>query len=188
MLFAILDAAINFYSGINSFVNKSYVSLKTKAFEHELLYYAVYDTNTKRYTLIYDYDKPLCVFWCLLFGTWMMETISYQDIDNILHNDNLVVVCSYILYGEQRHCVYDYQAYKAPRKSNNIKVIYAYSDTNQDLTHEFERFKSTVFEVYERLGAQNIYNMLVSYKKKSPEKIDYIKAMTDYDFNDRKLV
>ena len=189
MLFALLDAAINFYSSITGFVKKSYLDTKIKTFENKLLYYAVYDTNTNRYTLIYNYDNPLSIFWYLVFGVFnrALYPVNYEDLETILHTENMIIVCSYILYGEHRHVIYDSSSYKAPRKRNHMKVIYAYSDTNEDMTHEFERFKETVFEIYERFGVQHVYNMLMGYKQKNPEKIEYITAMTDFDFNEKKL-
>jgi hypothetical protein len=161
------------------------------AFEHKLIYYAVYDTNTSKYTLVYDYDNPLSVFWYLVFGVFYQKStampVAYEDIDTILHAENLVIVCSYVLYGEQRHGLYDSTCYNAPRKGNHTKVIYAYSDTNDDMSHEFERFKGTIFDIYDRFGAQHVYNMLMGYKKKVPGTIEYITTMTDFDFNEKKL-
>lgn len=188
MWFALVDAAINFYSGISSFITKTYLDIKTRAFENKLIYYAVYDTNTKRYSLVYNYDKPLNVFWYCLFKDWViLPPVSYNDLEKILYADNLVVVCSYVICGEQRNAIYDYTAYNSAWKDMHRKVIFAYSDTNEDLTHEFEKFKNTVFDIYKRFGAQHVFNMLVGYKRKTTDKISYILTMTDHDFIETKL-
>lgn len=189
MLFAIADAAINFYSGISALFESTYHHIKTRTFENRLIYYALYDSVTKRYTLVYDHDKPLSVFWHCLFGPWLSTAlVNYDDLGGILHSEGLAAVCSYVMHGEQRYALYDREAYRAGWTRNQQKVVFAYSNTNEDLTHEFERFKSTVFELYKRLGAQNVFNMLAGYKNKAAEPIEYITSMTDIDFTEKKLM
>lgn len=189
MLFEIADAAINFYSGISRLVENAYLDIKCRAFEHRLLYYAVYDCATKRYTLVYDHDKPLSVFWYCMFGTWLsVPPVSYADLESILHSENLVVVCSYVMHGEVRYALYDHAAYRAQWTNNHNKVVFAYSNTSDDITHEFERFKNTVFSVCSRVGANHVFNMLLGYRGKQADQIQSISVMTDLDFKETKLV
>jgi hypothetical protein len=69
----------------------------------------------------------------------------------------------------------------------NVKhsILYAYTNTGEDLTHEFDKFKSTILKL--KLCKQDIYNIIMGYKNQKTQMIEYIKYMTDDDFIEQVL-
>jgi hypothetical protein len=162
--------------------------MKIKGFEHKLIYYAVYNKNTKSYNVIHDYDKPLSVLYFYIFNYVLKLNyagITFLDLGMILHAENLVVVTTYVLNGKIYNDVFDVYTYEKPRTINHNKVVYAYTNTDDDLTHEFERFKNTIFDV--KLDAQQLYNVIMGYRQKQPEKVLSIKVMMDNDFIENQI-
>lgn len=188
----IADIIINFLSQIQYLYDNFYKNLKYKAFSEKLFYYAIYDINTKRYTLIHNYDNFLSTLY-FYFMNYIFKIdyigISYDDLDLILHSDNTVIIASYITNNKEYHDILDFDIYKAPKKITHNKIIYAYAETinyKDDLTHEYELFKNSILKI--KLSAQDIYNIIMNYKNKKTEEITNIKIMIDDTFEEKTYI
>lgn len=188
--FRLLDAVLNFFAWIHRISTDSYEKAKTKAFEHKLFYYAIYDTKTNRYLKMHDYDTVFWVVWFYVLNhvcKISYSGVTYLDLDTILHAENLIVVASYVMNGEIRHAILDYEEYSKSWIPTAKKIVFAYTDSRDDVTHEFERFKETVFAIAERIGVQNVYNILCGYGRRETSTIQWISTMTDRDFEEIRL-
>lgn len=174
----------DYISRYSQYYNKWFKNLTLKAFQNKLIYYAVYDKNTEKYHLIHDHSGLLYTLYYYISNNWMkfdFAGITYNDLNIILQCTNFVAVVSYVRNNRLEHNIFDMDTYQNI-KNIKSKVIYAYSDNNEDLTHEFEKFKNTIFDI--KLGNQDLYNLLMSYKKINREKINSIKVMMDDTFEE----
>ncbi len=188
----IADIIINFFSWIQISYDNFYKNLKYKSFSKKLLYYAIYDNNTKRYTLIHNYDNFLSTLY-FYFSNYVFKInytgITYNDLELILHSDSTIIIASYILNNKEYHDIFDYEVYTSPKITNHNKIVYAYAETinyKDDLTHEYELFKNSILKL--KLPAQDIYNILMGYKNKRTEKITNIKIMSDDTFEEKTYI
>ncbi len=170
-----LDYGVNFWRGVQHFCWDLFNYVKFQMFEGKLTYYALFNTKTNEYSLIYDYSKFL--------NSFHKMPVKYDDMKYILQFSDCVIVANYILYGKEHHDILDYNSISKPKHSIHDKVIYAYTDTNEDLTHEFELFKNTIFTL-KSLTAQQLYTVLMCYKNKQANNIKYIKVMLDNNFEE----
>jgi hypothetical protein len=183
------DIILNFLGYIQQSCDNFYKDIKYKAFEHKLIYYAIYDLKTKRYSLIHNYDNYLNTFFFYLTNYIFKLNyagITYLDLELLTQYENVIVITSYILNNKEYHDILNYDVYNAPRTITHSKVIYAYAETvnyKDDLTHEYELFKNSIFKL--EIPAQDIYNILKSYKNRNPEKITNIKIMIDDTFEEK---
>ena len=198
------DMCINFYSNFREWCTNWYQYMKVNAFENKLLYYAVYDLSTKRYSLIHNYDNPLSIFYFFILNHVFKISyagISYLDLQYILHSENIVVVCEYVRRGKEYCEILDLDVFEAPRANITNKVVYAYTETDgspdqcDDLTHEFEKFKTTLFNVATKINAQNTYNLIMGFRQNDQngrhitknDNIKKIRYMLDDDFEEKTL-
>lgn len=181
-LFDLATWSIKFYDNIANI----YQCMKIKAFENHWIYYAVYDVGTKRYILVYDYDNFLSILFFYIFRYWlgfyMSQLITFNDIATFKHTQ-LVAIIYYIQNSHDKYIIHN--EHTSNETEVGYSVLYAYTDTGEDITHEVEKFKSTIFK--SGLFAQDIYNTIMGFKGKKTQKIEYIKYMTDENFNEQVL-
>jgi hypothetical protein len=183
-VFDLASWSIKFYE---AFTNV-YQSMKRKAFENHWIYYAVYDVTTKQYIVMYDYNNVLSTLFFYIFRYWlgfyMSQKITLNDLVTFQHT-SLVAIIYYIQNKHDKYIMYNENMCNLVVDAK-YSILYAHTDTGEDLTHEFEKFKSTIFGL--GLGPQDIYNMLMGFKRiQSTQDIKYIKYMTDDTFEDQLL-
>lgn len=179
-----VNTIINFLGWLQQLYNNFYRDLKNKTFDNKLIYYAVYDINTKRYTLIHNFNNFLSTLYCYLIN---YNGITYDDLEFIIHDRNIIIITSYILNNKEYHDILNYDIYYSLRKPIHNKIIYAYTENNKDnLTHEYELFKNSIFKL--QIPAQDIYNIIMGYKNRTFEKITNIKIMIDDKFEEKTYI
>ena len=161
--------------------------MKCKAFEHKLVYYATYDVEKDRYTVIHDYNKPLYVFYFYVTNYLLKLNyagVSYLDIELLLKMQQVIIITTYIMNGEEHSDVFNEHTYNNQGKSPTF--VYAFTNTQENLTYEFNLFSSTLLLL--KLSAYNIARILYGFKRKDMlEPIKNIHYMTDDDFVEKTI-
>lgn len=186
-IFDSIHYSINFYGFVQNRCHDAVQHMKAKAFEHKLIYYATYDLNTQRYLVTQNYDS----FWYILYfyiTNYLLklnyEGLSYTDLELLVKVQNMIIITSYILAGQEYTVVYDEN--KKFDKNIRYKIVYAVTDRNDDLTHELNMFKKS--SALLTLKPQHIYNIATHYGKKYEKKeIQTIKYMRDDNFEETVL-
>jgi hypothetical protein len=184
LLLNIVSVIINFFQ----YNKRLYEDIKIKAFENKLIYYAIYNMQNKKYTLIHNYDNLLSVLFFYITNNLMKTNyagITYKDLDFLLHDKNNIIVASYVINKKEYHKIFNYDTYinnQQCEKNKIDKIVYAYTDNVEDLTNEFEKFKDTIFCI--KLSTQTLANILMYYKGKKLQKVEYIKYMIDNNFDE----
>lgn len=183
-LFNSIHYTINFYGFVQTKYYDTVKYMKTKAFEHKLIYCASYDLKNEKYTVNQNYDT----LWCILYfyiTNYLFKLnyagLSYTDLGFLVKVQDMVIITSYVLSGKEYVAILD----ESRQFERNIgyKIVYAVTDKNDDLTHEFNMFKqsSTLFV----LKPQHIYNIVTQYAHKYERKhIESIKFMRDDNFEE----
>lgn len=192
-LFLVLaDYIINYFQGWVKYYNVIYDYMKIKAFKNKLIYYAMYNTITEEYMLVHNYNTWWSVVYFYFFNNYAkmdFAGITFFDLDMILHSDQYIVITSYIVNNKEYYAIYDYDTYTKNKCDTKYSIVYAYTDKKEELSHEFEKFKHTVFdlEVYKKGQYRHVYNILSEFKKHRRMSPEYIKLMLDNDFEEQTL-
>jgi hypothetical protein len=177
-LLDLANVPIKFYEGIVGL----YDTMKKQAFKNHWLYYATYDTNTKQYSVLYNYNNPLSVLYFYVFryllGYYHGCGIIISPIDT-----NIISVVHYVKDTCERYLLYKQYMLETPTPN----ILYAYTDCGEDLTHEFQKFRTSIFQL--GLDAQDLYNIIVGYKGRPNcnDMVEYIKYMTDQEFEEQQI-
>lgn len=186
-LFNSIHHSINFYG----FVQSKYVEfihyMKTKAFEHKLIYYASYDLNTQEYIVTQNYDSVWYILYFYITNYLFKLNyagLSYTDLDFLIKIQDMVIITTYVLNGREYRAIYDEQ--KKYDWDAKYKIVYAFTDKNDDITHSLNSFKNSV--ALFKLSPQHIYNIVTHYEEKYKRKhIKEINYMRDDTFEEIAL-
>jgi hypothetical protein len=155
--------------------------MKIKAFNNKVVYYAIYNITTEKYSLVHNYNNILNVIYFYIlnyYAKFAYAGISYLDLRVLTQCDDLILITSYIINEKEIHAILNSETYIKDKFATcyGKKIVYAYTDDGQDLTHEFEKYKHTIFDI--KLSSQHLYNILTT---KTKNRIEYIKYMMDDD-------
>jgi hypothetical protein len=181
IIIIILDNIINFFSAIQNEYKKIYNHMKIKAFNNKVVYYGIYNIANQKYSIIHNYNNILSILYFYILNYYAKISyagVSFLDLRVLTQCDNLILITSYIINEKEIHAILNYETYNKDKFSlcYGKKIVYAYTDDGQDLTHEFEKYKNTIFNI--KCNSQHIYNILTS---KTKNRIEYIKYMMDDD-------
>lgn len=183
-LFNSLHYSINFYGIVRKRYYDVIKHMKAKAFEHKLIYYASYDLKTEQYVVTQNYDT----IWYILYfyiTNYLLKLnyagLSYTDLDLFINVQDMVIITSYILAGREYHAILDER--KEFEKKAPYNIVYAFTDSSCDLTHEFNTFVQS--PVLFSLTPQHIYNIVTHYSNKyEKKKVKTINYMHDRNFEE----
>lgn len=161
--------------------------MKTKAFEHKLIYYASYDLKTQEYIVTQNYDSVWYILYFYITNYLFKLNyagLSYTDLEFLIKVQDMIIVTSYILSGKEYHAIYD--EHKTYDRDAKYKIVYAFTDKNDDITQSLNSFKNSV--ALFKLSPQHIYNIVTHYEEKHKRKhIKEINYMRDDTFEEIAL-
>jgi hypothetical protein len=172
--------------------------MKHELFDGYLISYGSYNINEKRYVSIYNYDNTLMIIYLYIlyiFGCNIHENYNLVNFRKYVSTDkHNIYICS-VLYGnEQYYIIIDKNTHLNLPSLNNInnenkynkKFLYVVFDDNNDLTHEFEKFKHFILE-NKYLETYDIIKMLQMffYNKDTVNNDSILKLMMDDSFDEK---
>ena len=194
----IIDFFMNIWIYVYKLYKNSIISMKHELFDGYLISCGSYNVNEKRYVSIYNYDNTLMIIYLYIlyiFGCNIHENYNLINFRKYVSNDkHNIYICS-VLYGnEQYYIIIDQNTHLNLPSLNNInnenkstkKFLYVVFDDNNDLTHEFEKFKHFILE-NKYLETYDIIKMLQMffYNKVTVNNDTILKLMMDDSFDEK---
>lgn len=199
----IIDFFMNIWICMYKLFKNRIVSMKYELFDGYLISYASYNINDKKFISIYNYDNTwniIYLYFLYIFGYNVHEIYNlvyhktYISIDK-----NTLYICSVLYDTEQYYFIIDKNTQlRLPsldniniddinnKNTNNKNFLYVVFDDNNDLTHEFTKFKHFILE-NKYLETYDIIKMLQMffYNKETVNNDSTLKLMMDDSFEEK---
>lgn len=173
--------------------NKRLLDLKCYLFDNRIITHGFYDKEEKCYMLIYDYDNLytlMYLFLCKYFLNRCEFTMPvFGNTPRDLASDRFIFVGSYLKNKKQYYAILDEDNGKMfdPTKEVNIGFVYCIVDEKYDLTHLFEKYKSSLI-LNQTILCEDILAILILLSKRKEwienAQLDQLKIMMDDKFEE----
>jgi hypothetical protein len=183
------NTLINFCDKCNTYLfarQACLTNFKYNNFNNKILHYAIYNIKTHKYKDIYSYDNILYLLYLWITG-YIFCLIDIQNL-SFINNDELIL-CTFIKNNNIYKIITDKINYNVliQKNINNMpKFIYCILDDNDDITHYFEDFKTSIF-INKNIETQCYINAIFHFNKKNicMNENSQLKLMLDDDYAEK---